>query len=109
MNNQVAASDFANQARTVGAQVGQGIQTGAKGATQKFNQFVEGQDERTASRANRAEPERKDFWDSFGADASSTTASKASTIGTSAVKKGSGGGAGGAPSKGKDEGWGEEW
>ncbi|KAL9111137.1 MAG: hypothetical protein Q9227_004400 [Pyrenula ochraceoflavens] len=102
----VASSDFASQAKTLGTQVGQGIQTGAKGAADKFNQFVEGQDERAASRANRSEPERKDFWDSFGAS-NTPTSTQSSTIGTSAMKKGSGP-AGGA-SKGKEEGWGEDW
>ena len=50
------------------------------------------------------EPERKDFWDSFGAS-DNPEPSKPNSIGTAAMK----GGSTTAPgSKGKDEGW-EEW
>lgn len=78
-------------------QAGQGIQSGAKGAAESFNRFVEGQE---GSRRT-VEPDRKDFWDSFGAPSTSET--KPSSIGTSAMKKG-----GGTSSRGQEEGW-DEW
>lgn len=96
------------------------IQSGARGAAESFNKFVEGQDERTGSVASRraVEPERKDFWDSFGeplAAAAPTTKPQSSTIGTSAMR-GGGGAAGGAAATGapaskpgKEDGWGDDW
>lgn len=103
--SQVASSDFAHQAKTYGVQMGQGIQTGAKGAAESFNRFVEGQDERAASQADRVNPERKDFWDSFGAPTSSVPESKPSSIGTSAMKKGTGNATKGKPEEGRGEDW----
>ncbi|KKY22703.1 putative zinc finger protein gcs1 [Phaeomoniella chlamydospora] len=50
-----------------------------------------------------AEPERKDFWDSFGQDASTK-----GSLGTGAMKGSGGGTASKAKPKGED-GWGEEW
>jgi len=98
---QIAASDLASQARAAALQAGQGIQSGAKGAAESLNKFVEGQDGSAAGRRN-VEPERKDFWDSFGASAEEA---KPTGLGTSAIKK-SGGGTG--ASKGKDDGW-DDW
>ena len=87
---------------------GKNIQTGAKGAADSFNKFVEGQDEKAsaAAAARRVEPERKDFWDSFGMGAGGAGgASKpASSIGTSAMKK-----TPGSSQKSKDDGWGDDW
>lgn len=101
----LAASDIAAQARTVAAQAGQGLQSGAKGAAETFNKFVDGQDERTGVAGRRnAEPERKDFWDSFGASAESANPS---SIGTSAVRGGAKGPSSGT-SKGKEDGW-DDW
>ena len=77
----------------------QKVQTGTKGAAEQFNKFVE--DSGGASGAKgisrtTAGPERKDFWDSFGAPAGEEQGSvsklnvgpKPSAIGTAAVKKG---------------------
>lgn len=87
-----------------------GVASGAKGATEQFQKFVEGQDNAAAASAarsgKRAEPERKDFWDSFGAsDEPAPAASKPSSIGTAAMKKTTIGGA----QKKKDDGWGDDW
>lgn len=84
---------------------GQGIQSGAKGAADTFNKFIEGQDEGAANAAARkkVEPERKDFWDSFGV---SNEPPKPSNIGTGVMKKSTGGS--GAP-RNKDDGWGDDW
>jgi ADP-ribosylation factor GTPase-activating protein 1 len=89
--------------------MGQGIQTGAKGAADSFNRFVEGDDMRPDGGARgAAEPERKDFWDSFGKDdeALSANKTKPSSIGTAAMKKG-GGGHGGSGGKEEGDGWGD--
>ena len=102
---QIASSDFAAQARNAALQAGQGIQSTARGAAESFNKFVEGQEGSGAAGRRNVEPERKDFWDSFGASANAEPL-KPSSIGTSAMKSGSGGTASG--SKGKDDGW-EEW
>ncbi|MCJ1280358.1 Zn finger-containing GTPase- Activating Protein for ARF [Puttea exsequens] len=108
----IAESDIAAQARVTAAQAAKNIQTGTKGAAEKFNNFVEGAGEGSggggggsrggAGRAKQV-PERQDFWDSFGdAGKETTAAGKPSSIGTSAMKKGGGGGGGG-----KEDGWGE--
>lgn len=127
----IAASDLAAQARAAALQAGTGLQTSAKSATESFNRFVEGQEGRASTRSGgggpgrgaTSEPERKDFWDSFGESATTaeTAKSKASSIGTAAMKTSTGGagaGSGGpvpppgstAPGrgKGKDDGW-EDW
>ena len=102
---QIASTDFAAQARNAALAAGQGIQTGAKGAADGFNKFIEGQDEGANAAANRkkAEPERKDFWDTFGAPAEE---SKPSNIGTGVMKKTSSNPS--APQKKKDD-WGDDW
>ena len=87
------------------------LQSGAKGAAESFNKFVESQDEHAGNPAGNkrnAEPERKDFWDNFGAPVAGAQHDKSSTIGTSAVKKGDSGGVG-DKDKGREEGWGDEW
>ena len=102
---QIAAADLAAQARSAALAAGQGIQSGAKGAADSLSKFVEGQDERAGQVAGRkqAEPERKDFWDSFGVE---KEPAKPSSIGTSAMKKPSGGT---QPPKKKEDGWGDDW
>ena len=100
---QIAASDFAAQARTVAAQAGQGIQSGAKGAAVSLNRFVEGQDNTSRSRGAVA-PERKDFWDSFGSP-ETTDVTKSSSVGTNAMK---GGGGGSSGPRSKEDGW-DDW
>ena len=61
----------------------------------------------TAARSSKSkvEPERRDFWDSFG-DAGADNKSKgSSSIGTAAMRKGGGGSGGG---EGKGDGW-DNW
>lgn len=127
----IASSDLAAQARLAAMQAGTGLQNSAKTASESFNRFVEGQEHPARSGA-REEPERKDFWDSFGANAAAGGAeagkARPSSIGTAAMKTagstaagngplsgGSGSGAastpggGGPPAAGKgDDGW-DDW
>ncbi|KAF2015526.1 ADP-ribosylation factor GTPase-activating protein 1 [Aaosphaeria arxii CBS 175.79] len=65
----LAEADIASQARNTAGFLGQGIQSGATNAGNAFTRFVEGDDNRHASSgANRSvEPDKRDFWDSFGA------------------------------------------
>lgn len=51
----------------------------------------------------RVQPEKKEFWDSFGDAGGGGGGGGGSSIGTAAMRKGGGGGGGG----GKDEGWGD--
>ena len=110
---QLGESDFAAQARLAAAQAGKGIQTGAKTAGDSFSRFVEGEEggRPGPGGARRADPERKDFWDSFGAPpAGEGPAAKPTSIGTSAMKKGTGsGGFGGGSSAKDEEEWGDKW
>ncbi|KAK3214179.1 hypothetical protein GRF29_28g2254112 [Pseudopithomyces chartarum] len=118
----LAEADLASQARSTAGFVGQGIQSGVANAGTTLNRFVEGPDPSGSySRAPQREPEKKDFWDSFGAppkgpsedkkdfwdefssagESRAQTASaskKPSGIGTSAMKK---------PAKKDEDGWGE--
>ena len=98
VNRQLAEADLAAQARTTAAQVAQKVQIGTKGAAEQFNKFVEDTGSANGSKGisrSTAEPERKDFWDSFGAsaDEQQSVASKIGTggqpsaIGTAAMKK----------------------
>lgn len=64
---------------------------------------MEGQDERASNAAGqrKVEPERKDFWESFGQP---TESSKPSSVGTSAMK------GKGNEKKKEGDGWGtEDW
>ena len=81
------------------------MQKGAKGAADQFNKFVEGDEGRS-----KVAPEKKDFWDSFGEPAGSSStigtqslmgggAKKSNAVGTAAMKK----------RDGKDEGWGDDF
>ena len=105
---QLAEADLATQARLTAAAVAQNVQKGTKGAAEQFNKFVEGSGD--GSSAQRAvEPEKKDFWDSFGSPtatnrsqsplAGGSTAKKSSTIGTAAMK------GGGGKEEWGDDGW----
>ena len=83
------------------AQAAKNIQTGTKGAAEKFNQFVENTGEGTGSAAgarSKPAPERQDFWDSFGDPGEDKTKNN-SSIGTAAMRKGEEGG--------KKDGWGD--
>ncbi|EXJ66032.1 uncharacterized protein A1O5_10646 [Cladophialophora psammophila CBS 110553] len=104
----IASSDFAAQAQKAAAAAGQGIQSGARGAAESFNKFVDGQDEKAASSAatRRTEPERKDFWDSFGQGGGGNS----NSIGTSAMRKiPSATVTANPPRKTKEDGWGDDW
>lgn len=134
---QLAEADIASQARTTAGTLGQTLQTGVTTAGTQFNRFVEGGGDSSASysavpTSGRREPERKDFWESFGAAptgpskdkqdfwdefasagearvSSTMDRKKPSGIGTSAVKKsgGAGGSMGGGAGAKKDDEWGE--
>ncbi|KKA21943.1 Zinc finger protein gcs1 [Rasamsonia emersonii CBS 393.64] len=90
----LAETDFAAQARQTAVQLGQNLQTSARGAAESLNRFVEGADERAAAVAARRrgfEPERKEFWDNFaslGAGGGGRQERPASgALGTTAMKK----------------------
>ncbi len=109
---QIASADLSTQARLTAASVAQNITSSTKGAAEQLNRFIdEGVVASTGSRSRTGgsttlEPERRDFWDSFGAPAEDEKrTSKASAIGTTAVKKKQ---EGPMSAKAKDEGW-EEW
>ena len=117
---QIASSDFAAQAQKAAFAAGQGIQSGAKGAAESFNKFVEGQDDKASSAAagRKADPERKDFWDSFGQPEGFKSLGGASgggggggggsnSIGTSAMRKTTNPTAN--PPRKKEDGWGDDW
>ncbi|CAF9938552.1 MAG: Zn finger-containing GTPase- Activating Protein for ARF [Alectoria fallacina] len=99
----IAEADLATTARLTAAQAAKTIQTGTKGAADRFNSFVEdtgtGGSGGAARSRGAVEPERRDFWDSFG-DAGAEK--KSGAIGTAAMRKGGGGG-----NEGKEEGWGD--
>ncbi|KAI4702984.1 hypothetical protein J4E81_001857 [Alternaria sp. BMP 2799] len=138
----LAEADLATQARTTAGTLGQTLQSGVANANTQFTRFVEGGDSAhpssSSSSSSRAplsgqrEPERKDFWESFGAApagpakdkqdfwdefgsagearagaAGGMAGKKPSGIGTSAMKKGGGGGGMGGGGAKKDDEWGE--
>lgn len=126
IHNQLAEADLATQARLTAAQLSQNLQTTTKAAAENFNRFVEG-DERLAPRAvggagpepdkrdfwesfgeapKGPAPEKKDFWDDFAAagETAAQTKAKPTSIGTSAMKKSTSGS--GASSK-EEGGWGD--
>ncbi|KAL8995811.1 MAG: hypothetical protein Q9169_004531 [Polycauliona sp. 2 TL-2023] len=67
----LAESDLTSQARLTATQVAQNIQTGSKNAAEQFNRFVEDSGSSASHPRSKtaAEPEHKDFWDSFGSPA----------------------------------------
>lgn len=126
---QLAEADLAQQALNAATQVtqtvGQTAQFATKNATETFSRFVEGDDASTHARGAVA-PEKRDFWDSFGAaptgpskdkqdfwnsfGASAASAeggraaAKPASVGTSAMRKGpSSSGAGGAGGNGYEK------
>ncbi|KAF2201718.1 ADP-ribosylation factor GTPase-activating protein 1 [Delitschia confertaspora ATCC 74209] len=122
----LSEADLAAQARNTAVTLGQNIQKGTTAAGSTLTRFIEGDDHPSSSNSRNAEPEKKDFWDSFGAapkgpakdkqdfwdefaSAGETrnkpvvgmgVAKKPSGIGTSAVKK--------TTTKKEDDGW-SEW
>lgn len=119
--HQLAEADIASQARNTAGLVGQGIQSGVANAGTTFNRFVEGSDSGAYSRAPGREPEKKDFWDSFGAppkgpsedkkdfwdEFSSAGESRAQTVGASKKPSGIGTSAMKKPAKKEEDGWGD--
>ena len=122
---QLAETDLAAQARltaaSLGQTVGQTVTAASNTASETFSRFVEGED----GTHGGPQPEKKDFWESFGAPPKGPSAEKkdfwdsfsdaaesrsnvngnsgATSIGTSAMKS-KGGGVGSGK---KDEDWGE--
>jgi len=137
--SQLAEADLAQQALMAATQVtqtvGQTAQFATKNASETFNRFVEGGDARPSRRGEAVEPEKRDFWDSFGAapagpskdkqdfwdsfgaspepvigGALSSRAVKPATVGTAAMKKSTNGsGSSGTASRkdGQEDEWGE--
>ncbi|PSR80634.1 zinc finger protein gcs1 [Coniella lustricola] len=112
---QLGESDFAAQARTFGGRLAQSAQAGARNAQEGFNKFVEGEGQERVTRRTAVplDDSKKAFWDNF-ASAADQRKSQGSSIGTSAMGKGSSGGSGGsggavpaANKKGQDE-W-DDW
>ncbi|KAF2144125.1 uncharacterized protein K452DRAFT_223500 [Aplosporella prunicola CBS 121167] len=142
----IAEADLATQARMTALNLGQQVQTNSRSAADAFNRFVEGNDTlapqngngngngsggsvRGGSGAGGPAPERRDFWESFGAAPKGPSAEKksfwdefaavgeeraaaakprtsTSSVGTAAMKKGGGSGDGSAAKK-DDDGWGD--
>ncbi|KAK5000976.1 ADP-ribosylation factor GTPase-activating protein gcs1 [Elasticomyces elasticus] len=127
----LAEADLATQARLTAAQLGQNLQHSTKNAADSLSRFVEG-DQHLASHNNKGpDPDKRDFWESFGeapkgpssdkkdfwddfssaADVAQSKSKPAASIGTSAMKKpaanpSTGAGAGKRPKEGED-GWGD--
>jgi ADP-ribosylation factor GTPase-activating protein 1 len=97
----LAEADLATQARLTAAQIAKTAQSGAKGAADGFNRFVEGSDGPGPGTRRTApiDESKKDFWDSFGKPEAGSSA-----IGTAAMR---GNGTQGMAGK-KDEDW-ENW
>lgn len=117
-NPQIASADIPTQARLTAASVAQNITTGTKGAAEQFQKLLDdggggsgpSRSKSSGPSSSRAvEPDRRDFWDSFGKGegvGGKEERGKGSAIGTAAMRKGGGGGAGGGG--GKEDGW-DEW
>lgn len=124
----IAEGDFAAQARATAMTAGTYVQQGAKGVGDQFNRFVDPDAQPAMSgQRQRAQPEKKDFWDTFGQDpngppkerrdfwddfaaagevASQSKTSKPTSIGTSAMKTNSSSGS--AMKKDEGDGW-SDW
>lgn len=123
----LAEADLATTAQRTAGTTFQTLQSGVANAGTTFNRFVEGDSSSSNTTRRAVEPEKKDFWDSFG-DAPKGPSNdkkdfwdefssvgeqrmntveqkkKPSGIGTSAMKKT---GATGGAAKKKDDEWGE--
>ncbi|CAL8583649.1 ADP-ribosylation factor GTPase-activating protein gcs1 [Xanthoria parietina] len=92
----LAEADLTNTARLTAAQVASNIQAGSKNAAEQFNKFVEDSGTTLPSASARstmtttaaAEPEHKDFWDSFGSPVASEESSGAAKGGMMGEKGG---------------------
>ncbi|KAI5856289.1 hypothetical protein BZA05DRAFT_368755 [Tricharina praecox] len=101
----LAEADLARTAALMGQGVQQGVQGVGRLGYENFNKFVEGPGAGGAARG-RVEPERKDFWESFGEPAPPVQVQqKPAALGTSAMKS-----SGQATQKKKDDDWeNDEW
>jgi ADP-ribosylation factor GTPase-activating protein 1 len=123
---QLAEADLASQARSTAGILGQGIQQGTTTASTAFQRLVEGDDGHQSGTRSAVEPEKKDFWDSFGAPppgpskdkqdfwdefaSAGESRTQAKTIGTAASKKPSGIGTSAVKRTKKEDGGGwEDW
>lgn len=126
-------TDFAAQAKQFGNNLGTGIQQTSRGLNSQINNFIDpdhqqqqaGGSRAGGTRGGAAAPEKKDFWDSFGADPAgppkekkdfwddfaaageaktqqTQTQQKSRNVGTSAMKGGSS-----SSKKDEDGGWGD--
>ena len=112
---QLVESDFAATARQTASTVAANVSKGAQGAAttvgQGINRFVEGDDHRgggggaAAAAGQHVDPEKKDFWDSFGAgdDGSSFGAGHHASVKTGSSSKGAGAAGGQKEEWGKDD------
>ncbi|KAI4246833.1 MAG: hypothetical protein L6R42_009805 [Xanthoria sp. 1 TBL-2021] len=94
----LAEADLTNTARLTAAQVASNIQAGSKNAAEQFNRFVEDSQSsshttsHTGARSKTAaEPEHKDFWDSFGSPVASEENSGTAKGGSGGMMGGKGG------------------
>jgi ADP-ribosylation factor GTPase-activating protein 1 len=70
------SADLAAQAKQLGANLGTGIQQTSRGLNNQINSFIDPEHQQASgsgsklsgTRSSTAAPEKKDFWDSFGAD-----------------------------------------
>ncbi|KAF3935011.1 hypothetical protein ABW20_dc0102354 [Dactylellina cionopaga] len=100
----IAESDITNNVQRTALQVGSGIASTAKSGADQFNRII---DQQTRGNYSAIQPEKKDFWDSFGDDDwDDKPAAKNSAIGTSGIKK-TGSVSGGPAGRKSDDGWGE--
>lgn len=128
------SGDFASQARQFGTNLGSGLQHTSRGLNDQLNRFVDPEHASGGSSGGAATsgsrgvaPEKKDFWDSFGADptgppkekkdfwddfaaageAKTAQQQKPRNVGTSAMKNSSSSNSGPAAKKDDDGGWGD--
>ncbi|CAD6498978.1 BgTH12-04632 [Blumeria graminis f. sp. triticale] len=106
----LADSDMAVQARFAANQVARSAQSGAKNAADNFNRFVEGGNGKTSIDGYQKMPldsSKTENWDSFS-NASAQQNRSTSSVGTSAIKKSSGGSRSGLMTKNDEDVW-EKW
>lgn len=124
----IADGEFAAQARATASQLGNTVQQGTRGLGEQFNRFVD-PDAPAGRRSGGPGPEKKDFWDSFGAapggppaekrgfwddfaaagESASATQQKPkpTSIGTAAMKPSGPTGSAGTAKKDDDNAWGD--
>ncbi|CCU81976.1 ADP-ribosylation factor GTPase-activating protein GCS1 [Blumeria hordei DH14] len=106
----LADSDMAVQARFAANQVARSAQSGAKNAADNFNRFVEGGSGKSSIDGYQKMPldsSKTENWDSFP-NANPQQNRSTSSVGTSAIKKSSGGSRSGLMTKNDEDVW-EKW